>query len=115
MREIMNDMMDKDDWERMDKGLPPTKKSETQSRVIEMPQIEKQIKLSDIPLVMVKSLDLASRRNITNAKGSQFIGFDVVIKLDGKNEPLKGWMLEGDFLEFRRKCYKIIDPLKIRY
>jgi hypothetical protein len=94
--------MDQEDYERWDKGLPPRKK---QPKKVFIP---KPLEVKDLLFAdTVKQDDIksatAKRDKRHNEEGVIFTGFLVTIDLmDGKRKT--GWMDEGEFYKFRRRC-----------
>lgn len=130
---LMNEAMSKEDFERMEKGLPRLKPKRVDKPDPALPTIENEIKAADIPGGYEIHLESAKRHIMRNEEGVRFIGFNVVIELfpiRQKRKPgrpkesesvelepmtLTGWMLEGQFLEFVRTYRKQIDQQVIRW
>ncbi len=124
---LMQEAISKEDWERQEKGLPPVKVKKMPRPEPERPEIEHEIKFSDIPMDWFKSLDKADRNVLRNKDGMRFTGYDVEISL-GKNKAgaitkeemnipksMSGWMQEGDFLQLVRTKRKEIDQQVIHW
>jgi len=125
----MKEAMDLQDWERMDKGLPPLPKKRVIIPEPKFPVIENLLKFKDIPLDRFDKLISARRRTIKNEDGVTFIGMDVIIELKGKrkagrpltnkeeevfeSETIRGWMQEGEWYELYRHAREKIDMNKI--
>lgn len=126
------------DWDRMEKGLPPSKVKKVARPEPERPKVQNEIKFEDIPIDDFVELEYARRNSVRNNDGMRFIGYDVSIILNGNaplkrkpgrpvtkviekeevsNEPktLVGWMQEGDFLSLVRNCRKKINPQVINW
>jgi hypothetical protein len=113
---MINEAISKENWERMEQGLPPLKSKKAVIPDPPKPVIPNELKLTDIPPNCDIQLDHAKRNTVRNEDGLRFIGFDVTItcipkkKKPGKpptgsiEEPvtLSGWMQEGEFLSFVR-------------
>jgi hypothetical protein len=113
---MLNEAVSKENWERMEKGLPPLKPKNVVLPDPPKPVISNELKLTDIPPNCDIQLDHAQRNTVRNEEGLRFIGFDVTItctpkkKKPGKpptgsiDEPvtISGWMEEGTFLSFVR-------------
>lgn len=105
---IPRDMVNKEDYDRMERGLKPRPKKKMVMPEPDPPIVENQIKLTDIP--REKFVDLAGvrRRTVTNAEGVSFIGYDVSIDLeDGKR--IEGWFDEKNYYDFKRAFKNKID------
>ena len=126
---LMTEAMDKEDWERMDKGLPPLPKKKIIRPEPKMPNVENRIMFADIPLDKFEKLISARRRSIKNDEGMRFIGMDIVIELKkGPGRPPKteveeksesrvisGWMIEGDWTKLYFKIRDKVDFKVIQY
>ena len=126
---LMKEAMSKDDFERVEKGLPPFKPKKEPRPEPERPEVEGEITFEDI-LGFIELLR-AERKMIKNAEGISFIGFSVEIMLEGKKKPgrpkesekeipieptvLEGWMCEGDFMELVRTYRKEINSQVIKW
>ena len=98
---IMQEAIPKEDWERMDKGLPPIKRPIIQRPEPEPLQGKDQISLKGIKFVNLISV---KRENRKNKEGMNFIGYLVKVEVkDGAGvKTLGGWAPEADWLEFLR-------------
>lgn len=125
---LMQEAMDKEDWERMDKGLPPLPKKKVVKPEPKFPKIENQIAFVDIPLDRFEKLISARRKVIKNDEGVQFVGMDLVIELKkGAGRPAKsdnpelssrtitGWMIEADWYKLYRHIREKIDIRVVVY
>jgi len=128
---IMQEAMTKANFERAEKGLPPFKPKKVVRPEPEKPEVENEIKFSDIKPNDFIELTEAKRNTVKNAEGVRFIGFDVVMKLKQKGpfgrpkktengEPagpkiVTGWMAEGNFLELMRTFRETIRPQVVRW
>jgi len=128
MSPMMTEAIDREDWELMDKGLPPRKKPQRNIVPPTFPKIENQVKFEDIPLDRFERLISARRRAITNEDGVKFVGMDVVIELkiekklgrppekkESQPKDIKGWMMEGDWQKFYLHTRKKLDFKVISY
>jgi hypothetical protein len=130
---MMNEAVSKDNFERMEKGLPILKPKKVVVPDPPKPVMDNEITMKDIPEGYSVHLSHAAQKPIRNKDGILFIGFDVIIDLnpvakkrgpgrpkeseEGQPEPkeLKGWMMEGTFLEFVRTYRKQIDQQVIHW
>ena len=130
---MMNEAVSKENFDRLEKGLPPLKPKKVVIPDPQKPVIDNEITMKDILLGYDVKLDYAKKNLLRNEQGVRFIGFDVIITLnpipkkrgpgrpketeDPQPEPvtLKGWMIEGQFLEFVRTYRKQIDQQVIRW
>ncbi len=130
---MMNEAVSKETFERMEKGLPPLKHKRFDVPDPSKPVIDNEITMKDIPSGYDVQLDSARKNTLKNEQGIRFIGFDVIITLNpipkkrGPGRPkeseegqpeqkeLKGWMMEGAFLEFLRTYRKQIDQQVIHW
>lgn len=97
---IPKEMMDKDEWERMDKGLPPKKKPKPEFDDPKQPTVRWQIDPDSISAKDLESIT-GQKRNVHNKDGVTFIGYDVQIQEKDK-KPRKGWMTDGDLVKVRK-------------
>lgn len=96
----MKEAIDKEDWERQDKGLKPEPKPKVEMPVYDAPVIKDHLKLDDVPFEDLVSF-AEERKIIFNKEGVRFIGFDVIIRL--KDKPaMSGWMSEKDVLQLQK-------------
>jgi hypothetical protein len=130
---LMQEAVSKENWERIEKGLPPLKPKKIHKPEPERPTIKNEIKCSDIPQGYEVELEQARRKSVRNDQKVMFIGFDVTINLipilkkrgpgrpketeDAPLEPktLSGWMIEGEFLTFVRTYRKKINQQVIHW
>jgi len=103
-------MITMEDWNRMERGLPPKKPVIIERPDPEPPVVENQIRFEDVPIrssglkLLAKQID--SRKN---AEGIAFIGYRVSIETEpGKN--LEGWIAEGDFVRLLPYLRENSDP-----
>jgi len=97
---IMKDMMDKTDWERLNKGLPVEKKAKPVFDDPKQPAVRWQIDVSSISAKDLESIT-GQRKNVHNKEGVTFIGYDVQIQV--KDEKLrKGWITDGDLIKLKK-------------
>jgi len=120
---MQQEAIDREDWERQDKGLAPLPKKKIVILSQKEPDVENQVKFDDIPLDRFVKLISARRRSIVNEQGARFIGYDVIVELKGKrkagrpkedaeepqSEILSGWMIEGNWLKLYRHIRDKID------
>ena len=123
---IMQEAIDKEDWERMDKGLPPIPKPKIKMPIPSIPNIENQIKLDDIPIERIEFGGISfCRKAIENKEGYKFMGYEISIilkrkqgrpKEDGKDDkPISGWISEPDFLKLRQLLGNRFDDTKGKF
>jgi len=128
---LMKEALSKEDYDRMEKGLPRLKPKKIVVPDPIPPVVDNEIAMNHILDGYEVSLAEAKKNIKRNEDGVMFIGFDVVIDLfparkkkpgrpkeSGKKlEPitLEGWMLEGKFLEFVRTYRKQIDQQVIHW
>jgi len=130
----MQEAMTKSDWERRENGLPPLKVNVEKRPEPTRPDVENEIKFSDIPIDEFVELVYARRNTLKNGEGVRFIGYDVSMVLNSpmKRKPgrpkesereevltesknLVGWMQEGEFLSLVRNVKKKINPQVINW
>ena len=100
---MQKEAMTKENFERTEKGLAPLKPVKLVRPDDDKPEMEDEIKPSDIKGKI--KLEFAGRYNRKNEEGVLFVGYNVKIKLiSNKKDPitLDGWMVEGKFKEFVR-------------
>ncbi len=108
MGKIMLEAIDKIDWDRQEKGLPPRPKPKVEMTEPAPPEVPDQIHLADILKENFKTLAGARKRVVRNAEGVMFMGFDVSIDLeDGKR--MDGWLSEKDLRDLIRLYKNKID------
>jgi hypothetical protein len=128
---LMNEAVSKDNFDRFEKGLPPLKPKKVVIPDPPRPIVDNEVKMTDIPEDYEIKLDYAHRKTVRNDEGVMFIGFEVNIDLlpiskkrgpgrpkesdDPKPLNLKGWMIEGEFLQFVRTYRKQIDQQVINW
>jgi hypothetical protein len=110
---LMQEAIDIEDFELMEKGLPPRAKKKPNMAVPDPPIVKSQVRYEEIPTDQVKGIE-ARRSSVRNDAGALFMGFDVSIALSGK-KPIAGWMSEDDFLKLRRSVGDKIDLEKITF
>jgi hypothetical protein len=98
---IMQEAVPKEDWERMEKGLPPINRKPEPRPDPENPKVDDQISLKKIDFQRLIS---AKRENRRNKDKVLFIGFSVrmEIKEGAGVKSLGGWVPEAEWLEFLR-------------
>jgi len=114
---LMKEAMSKADFDRSEQGLAPLKKVKIVRPEPEKPDKEDELLARDVlPGYSVK-LEYAHRKNLRNDEGILFVGYDVSFDLVSEKEtlPLKGWMVEGEFMQFVRNHRKEIDQQVIRW
>lgn len=97
---IMREAIDKEDFDRKEKGLSPRPKKKIVMPDPEAPMVEKRMTIKDIPIEDLMSFT-EEKKTVSNREGVKFIGFDVIIRLRDK-KPLLGWMAEKDVLQLRQ-------------
>jgi hypothetical protein len=116
---LMQEALEKDIWEKKDRGERIPKPKVVSRPEPTFPKVENLIRFNDIPLTELDKVMNAKMRRIKNDEGYNFIGYDVTILLRGKRGPgrpkegeesvdppsriLKGWMIEGDYENLRRQ------------
>jgi len=113
MGKLMHEAIDKEDWERIDKGLRPRKKPTPVHIEPGKPVIKNQILVHSVPVENVKTVD-AKRRTVRNAQGAISIGFDTSFGLNG-GKKVSGWITEGDFYAIRRELPDTVDTSRIEF
>jgi hypothetical protein len=105
---MQKEAMTKENFDRVEKGLAPLKPVKLVQKEDAEPKLEDRIKLSDIKGEI--KLEYAGRYSRKNDDGVLFVGYCVTIKLMKKDPvTLKGWMVEGEFMEFVRHFRDQID------
>jgi hypothetical protein len=92
---LMNKMICREDFERMEKGLPPRPKQKVIIPEPEPPVIENQIFLKDFQKKEIVNVD-GHARAVKNKDGVRFTGFDLMITFQDK-AVISGWLSDGDF------------------
>ena len=105
MSPITKEMVDKADWEAMDRGEKPKKKSKPVHNNPEQPKVKNQIKASNIPLEELVSIT-GRKKTIQDKDGIRFIGFEVSVQLRDK-KLITGWMTDGDILYLQRMTREV--------
>src|SRR3989304_1769024 len=136
---LMNEAIDRETWEKIQKGIPVKPKPKIERPEPEFPVVPDLLKFEDIPMADFDDLESAGRRVIQNNEGVHFNGFDVRIILtpdaQAKRKPgrpkvhkedeitetvkeskvLTGWMIEGDFQKFHRIVRERINQNVIKW
>jgi len=125
---IMSEAISKENWERIDKGLPPIPEKKIVKLEPEFPSIDNVIKFSDINLDEFDELKNANRKIIKNKDGVSFLGYEMTVSFKPPKRPpgrlpkgqsadkfkigriLGGWMPEGEFFKFYYKVRDKIQP-----
>lgn len=97
---IMKTAMDKEDWERKEKGLRPRRKPKKEMPIPDAPEVKGQIHINQVPVGEVVGF-FSTPKNVRNAEGVRFIGHEVTINIKDK-KPISGWMAEGDVIRLRQ-------------
>lgn len=105
---MMREAIDKEDFDRIDKGLPPRPKPKVNIPEPDPPEVPDQIKVEDVPKEKFVGLAGVRKRVVSNAEGVRFMGFDVSIDVEGKT--LNGWMAEKDLRDLMQTFKEKIDP-----
>jgi hypothetical protein len=92
---LMHEMIPKEDFERMEKGLPPRPKREIVIPEPEAPVIEDQIFLKDFQNKEILTVE-GSPKAVKNKDGTRFTGFNLMITFRDKTV-ISGWLSDGDF------------------
>lgn len=109
--------MTKENFDRSEQGLPPLKKVKVVRPDDVKPDTEDELLASDVKSGCDVKLERASRVSRRNEDGVLFIGYDVSIDMitDGDTITMKGWMVEGEFMQFVRNHRKQIDQQVINW
>ena len=94
---IMKEAIDKEDWERAQKGLKPRPKPPKVMPKYDMPKVPNHITLDQIPIAEVIGF-YSAPRTVKSAEGVRFIGHDVTLNIKDK-KPVNGWMTDGDLIK----------------
>ena len=97
---IMKEAMNKEDWDRVQKGLKPRAKRKVEMPKYDLPEVKGRIELKHVPIGEVVGF-FSSPKPIRNAEGVRFIGHEVTINIRDK-KPINGWMQEGDVIRLRQ-------------
>ncbi len=101
-RAVMQEAVDQEDFDRMDKGLPPKKKVPVVIPEAK-PLMKKSVILySDITEDFRKKIVgiSAFMKNEKNEEGISFTGYEVTLKFEDKSS-VTGWMANKDFIMLR--------------
>jgi len=94
---IPREAIDKADFDRMERGLPPRPKPKIIRPEPKFPVVPNRIEFLKLPLEKLIRIEAIRRRVIRNEEGVSFLGYDIQIEVrDGK--PLQGWIEEGDLV-----------------
>jgi len=98
---IPKDAIPLEEWERMQKGLPPLPEKKVVRPEPELPEIKNRVNFEDIPIEKLLRIQAVKKRIVKNQDGVRFIGYDAIIeRREGK--PLAGWFQEGIMEQLRR-------------
>ncbi len=87
-----------EDFERMEKGLPPLPKKKEIRPDPEPPMVENRIEFESIPLDKAVRLTRVREHSQRNKDGVIFIGYDIELELKD-SRPLQGWVDEGTLIK----------------
>ena len=98
---IPRDAVDLEDWERMERGLPPRPKPKVVRKPPTPPVLADEIKIQNIPNKEIRDLS-ARMRSERGPDGEIFCGWKVWIEFTD-NKSLSGWMNEWTLGEFKKR------------
>ena len=103
---IMPEALDKEEYDRMEKGLPPIRKSKVVIPLPKSPVIKGVMLYTDINDDMKKKLTAigAVRKNYKNEDGVRFVGYEVSLSFNDKSH-VTGWMENKDFIMLRHDLF----------
>jgi hypothetical protein len=90
-----------EDFERMEKGLPPRPKKQVVIPEPEPPVVDNQIYFKNFPANKEIIKIEGRRRSVKNKDGMTFIGYDLVVIFRDESS-ISGWAPEEDFQKIRR-------------
>jgi len=92
----------KEDFERMEKGLPPLPKKKIVRPEPELPEIPNRIEFDKIPVDKVKRIVKVSQpERLRNKEGNIFIAYRIELEM-GDGSLLDGYAFEGDAIRIRK-------------
>jgi hypothetical protein len=114
----MNEAMTKANFDRSEQRLPPLKEVKLVRPEPSKPNEDDELLARDARAGYSVKLEYAYRKNLRNDEGILFVGYDVSFDLLSEKEDtitLKGWMVEGEFMQFVRNHRKEIDQQVINW
>ena len=105
-RGIMQEAVDQEEYDRMEKGLPPKKRTKSEPPAPKPPDIKSVVLYADITEEIKKKLAgiKAARKNYRNDDGVRFIGYEVGLTFNDKSS-VTGWMDNKDFIMLRHDLF----------
>ncbi|HUV58521.1 MAG TPA: hypothetical protein VMW09_00220 [Desulfatiglandales bacterium] len=96
---MMKDAVSLENFERMERGLPPTPRPKVVRTEPEKPKVENEIRFKDIPEGEIFEF---SARNCTykNSEGTRFTGYTIYLEMRDGNI-IEGWLDEGNFQKLK--------------
>jgi len=91
---VMNEAIPEEQYERIQRGLPPLPDTAPRPTDFEMPKVQGQIARDKIKPDEVEKVS-GVRRVVRNREGVRFIGYDISITTKG-DKVISGWMGESD-------------------
>ena len=101
VQRTMKTAVSEEDYNEWDNGRPAKRRVKPVIPDPEMPAIKGIIRVKDINLEEITAVESCNVKPIRNKNGCIFIGYNVSFTAKGKKTA--GWMIEADFLEFRRE------------
>ncbi|MBM4322978.1 MAG: hypothetical protein FJ115_05390 [Deltaproteobacteria bacterium] len=89
------DAVTKQNWQRMERGLPPVSEKKTPRKEPTPPKIDNQIRFEDVELTSGLKLLSKAGDHRRNSEGVLFTGYRVCIEIEPKRT-LTGWIGDGD-------------------
>ena len=106
MARTMKEAVSEEDYSRWDRGQRATKKTPRFHPEPKRPKIDgKIIKLDKLDLDDIKVINKGRRKNVKNADGVTFIGYEVAYQVEA-GKTVEGWMSEADYVEMRRLLFR---------
>ena len=89
----------KEDFDRVEKGLPPVAKPKIIREEPERPTVPDEIKFADIPEDEIFEFS-ARGHTFKNEAGTRFTGYNIYLETR-KGKAIEAWMPEGEFHKLR--------------
>jgi hypothetical protein len=112
-RKMMQEAIDKEDFEREELGLEPRRAQAPQRVDPPIPEVEGRISVDDAEWMKVETLE-AHRSTVRDSKGCLFVGFDVSVRIQG-GKSRNGWIPEGELIRGRRLLPSTVSQENIQY
>lgn len=96
----MQEAVPEEDFERMEKGLPPIKKPVEKRPSPALPEVKDRLDIKTINFEDVTAVTDCKLRPQRNAEGVVFLGYEVGMAT--KKGPIMGWLPETEFYTLRR-------------